>query len=138
MFFGYAPCDTQFNITYFDIYVGAEYNFTGNSGYIKYSQFDTYGNLYGTGDWSYMRSSIDDNTGDFATYEDWLAFELPTVFIWDSQVEQREIIANDSLLEYVPTISFSLEQVGSVPVPAAVWLFGSGLVGLIGLARRKA
>jgi len=25
-----------------------------------------------------------------------------------------------------------------VPVPAAVWLFGSGLVGLIGLARRKA
>lgn len=25
-----------------------------------------------------------------------------------------------------------------VPVPAAVWLFGSGLIGLIGLARRKA
>ena len=24
-----------------------------------------------------------------------------------------------------------------VPVPAAVWLFGSGLIGLIGLARRK-
>ena len=27
--------------------------------------------------------------------------------------------------------------VSSVPVPAAVWLFGSGIVGLIGLARRK-
>ena len=25
----------------------------------------------------------------------------------------------------------------SVPVPAAVWLFGSGLVGLIGIAKRK-
>jgi len=25
-----------------------------------------------------------------------------------------------------------------VPVPAAVWLFGSGLIGLIGIARRKA
>ena len=24
-----------------------------------------------------------------------------------------------------------------VPVPAAVWLFGSGLLGLIGIARRK-
>ena len=24
-----------------------------------------------------------------------------------------------------------------VPVPAAIWLFGSGLIGLIGLARRK-
>ena len=28
-------------------------------------------------------------------------------------------------------------QVNVVPVPAAVWLFGSGLVGLIGVARRK-
>ena len=27
--------------------------------------------------------------------------------------------------------------VSAVPVPAAVWLFGSGLIGLIGLARRK-
>jgi len=25
-----------------------------------------------------------------------------------------------------------------VPVPAAVWLFGSGLLGLLGIARRKA
>jgi hypothetical protein len=32
---------------------------------------------------------------------------------------------------YVSTVS-------AVPVPAAVWLFGSGLVGLIGVARRKA
>jgi len=27
--------------------------------------------------------------------------------------------------------------VSSVPVPAAIWLFGSGLIGLIGIARRK-
>jgi len=31
----------------------------------------------------------------------------------------------------------ALEAVSSVPVPAAVWLFGSGLLGLIGVARRK-
>ena len=29
------------------------------------------------------------------------------------------------------------EQVGVVPVPATVWLFGSGLLGLIGVAKRK-
>jgi hypothetical protein len=29
-------------------------------------------------------------------------------------------------------------DVGAVPVPAAVWLFGSGLLGLFGVARRKA
>ena len=28
-------------------------------------------------------------------------------------------------------------NVGAVPVPPAVWLFGSGLIGLIGIARRK-
>jgi len=28
-------------------------------------------------------------------------------------------------------------DVGAVPIPAAVWLFGSGLIGLVGLARRK-
>ncbi|WP_297293005.1 PEP-CTERM sorting domain-containing protein, partial [Oceanicoccus sp.] len=28
-------------------------------------------------------------------------------------------------------------DVSAVPVPAAVWLFGSGLVGLIGVSRRK-
>jgi len=29
-------------------------------------------------------------------------------------------------------------RTGDVPVPAAIWLFGSGLLGLIGIARRKA
>jgi len=28
-------------------------------------------------------------------------------------------------------------QVNVVPIPAAIWLFGSGLLGLIGIARRK-
>ena len=33
--------------------------------------------------------------------------------------------------------SLTVTQVSTVPVPAAVWLFGSGLIGLAGLARRK-
>ena len=28
-------------------------------------------------------------------------------------------------------------EISAVPVPAAVWLFGSGLIGLVGFARRK-
>ena len=43
---------------------------------------------------------------------------------------QHPASANDAL--------WSITQVSAVPIPAAVWLFGSGLVGLIGLARRKA
>jgi hypothetical protein len=31
----------------------------------------------------------------------------------------------------------SFQVVSAIPVPAAVWLFGSGLLGLVGIARRK-
>ena len=34
--------------------------------------------------------------------------------------------------------SVSIAGVSVIPVPAAVWLFGSGLLGLIGIARRRA
>lgn len=34
-------------------------------------------------------------------------------------------------------LSGFVQQVAVVPIPAAVWLFGSGLLGLIGIARRK-
>lgn len=32
---------------------------------------------------------------------------------------------------------FGTVEIAAVPVPAAVWLFGSGLLGLVGIARRK-
>lgn len=35
------------------------------------------------------------------------------------------------------TISFNGTSVNIVPVPAAAWLFGSGLIGLVGIARRR-
>jgi len=41
--------------------------------------------------------------------------------------------ANDTGNSYSMTIAAT-----AVPIPAAVWLFGSGLLGLIGIARKKA
>lgn len=35
------------------------------------------------------------------------------------------------------TFSWSSSSAAAVPVPAAVWLFASGLLGMIGIARRK-
>ena len=43
---------------------------------------------------------------------------------------------SDGVLDSAVYIS-SLSGVSPVPVPAAAWLFGSGLVGLIGIARRE-
>lgn len=47
-----------------------------------------------------------------------------------------------NLVQNDPAIAVSLSMVGSlnstvVPVPAAVWLFGSGLLGLVGVVRRR-
>jgi hypothetical protein len=36
------------------------------------------------------------------------------------------------------SMKVTAEGIPAVPVPAAIWLFGSGLLGLVGVARRKA
>jgi hypothetical protein len=36
------------------------------------------------------------------------------------------------------TLSYSAPAPAAVPLPAAVWLLGSGLIGMVGVARRKA
>ena len=42
-----------------------------------------------------------------------------------------------SVARFQSTPGGGSDWVGAVPVPAAVWLFGSGLLGLVGVARRK-
>ena len=37
----------------------------------------------------------------------------------------------------IDNITFTAAEMPQVPVPAAIWLFGSGLIGLVGFARRK-
>ena len=47
----------------------------------------------------------------------------------------NELVSTDSIFRSSLTLT-SISPV-VVPVPAAIWLFGSGLIGLIGLAKRK-
>jgi hypothetical protein len=64
----------------------------------------------------------------------------------DQQVTLYGVTGNNSpgkLQSYVLGSNLTLSSAGvlsvsSVPLPAAVWLFGSGLLGLIGVGRRKA
>ena len=82
----------------------------------------------------------------------WLLVDTPvggsSLFNWhknsiglrgDLQFEYFDSQNNDLSTRYnvnVPLYAMSV-SVSSVPVPATVWLFGSGLLGLIGVARRK-
>lgn len=71
---------------------------------------------------------------------DELAFMSLDITGLEGQTGLLEFIINTTGAEsanvFIPN-SISSAYVSAVPVPAAVWLFGSGLLGLIGVARRK-
>ena len=68
-------------------------------------------------------------------------FAPDTDFVWDVSISLTRGIG--SFAAHLKTTSTFYAwavhdgDVGAVPVPAAVWLFGSGLLALIGVARRK-
>jgi len=59
---------------------------------------------------------------------------------WYADLGAASVPANSALLSFGVTTPFVVDVrvVPAVPVPAAVWLFGSGLIGLVGVARRRA
>jgi hypothetical protein len=54
-----------------------------------------------------------------------------------SKDERGQVYILESLTDYVPYYPYASFAVSEVPVPAAVLLFASGLLGLIGISRRK-
>lgn len=76
-----------------------------------------------------------------------LALDIPDLLSQIS-INEADILKTQMLFETYsstwpsPTVSAELwvdnVNVPAVPIPAAVWLFGSGLLSLIGVARRKA
>ena len=125
-------CYVDFAITSFEMIIGDEYSFTGANGSLEFNSSDFVGALYGTGDFSSLTWANEEFLGPI-NYEEWLAFELPTFLSFYETAEVLEVTNPDFTGHRVINVSFQV-----VPIPAAVWLFGSGLLGLIGVARRKA
>lgn len=77
---------------------------------------------------------------------DTLVDETTTGGLWKFTGTGLLVDLNGTYEDTAATFALSANQTGSsyslsiaaVPVPAAVWLFGSGLLGLVGVARRKA
>ena len=132
---GSWSCDTSFNFTHFEMYIGEEYEFTGDNGYITYTNSDTYGALFGSGDWSMMSHSNDSGyLAPIVNYEQWQNFELPDIINWESEGFSGEVTAINNLLENSTFIvEVTLEKVGPVAVPAPSVLI-LAMIGLIVVA----
>jgi hypothetical protein len=80
------------------------------------------------------------NTGPFSnaqSFNYWSGSEFDAGIAWNlnfaSGRQRNDLSKNQSLLAWAVRSG----DVSAVPVPAAVWLFGSGLLGLMGVMRRQ-
>jgi len=139
--------------TYFN-----EYGSTGGSLAIGQSwEIDEPGYLFGDIFDNFLDSTLDISNGVPAGSEDDVSMALGWDFILAAGEQALITIAlsetspsggfflahsdADSVDANGDPITFYLSstlEISAIPVPAAIWLFGSGLVGLIGFSRRKA
>jgi len=80
------------------------------------------------------------NTGPFSDVQPsgyWSGMEFDSDFAWIFGFGLGDQDTNDRSISFPAWAVRSGDVPAVVPVPAAVWLFGSGLLGLVGFARRK-
>jgi hypothetical protein len=73
-------------------------------------------------------------------YSDWTEFVINSGFVEGTNTLQFVVSNSAPTTGGENVIGLRVEMTGTatvVPVPAAVWLFGSGLLGLMGYSRRK-
>jgi len=87
--------------------------------------------LYSAG----MYLDDDDGSVQYAGFKIFLDPDVSTKFYSTEFVTSSNLLTNS----YNPNLGVFMvrDYVPAVPIPAAVWLFGSGLLGLVAVARRK-
>jgi len=66
----------------------------------------------------------------------WTSTEQDGIYAWDFRMTDGvQLYSGPTSLKYAWAVQSG--DVSAVPIPAAAWLFGSGLLGLLAVARRK-
>ena len=82
--------------------------------------------------WTILNTTIADNFSDAAT-----ANNKPSPVFGIISVSPKIVVQDEFGNNVNPTPSNWVTGPSPVPVPAAVWLFGTALIGLVGFSRRK-
>lgn len=141
-----------FNMTNFTVYEQGDYKQRGSGasasadGYFQATSLTT---LCGTplspcaGLTLYNSGTLADTGDSLGLWNMGGDLDLASVAGWGSDTDVRLTIQNILTAETLNSGEIAFIQkkfsvsIPQVPVPAAVWLFGSGLLGLVGVARRR-
>lgn len=112
-----------------------------NTGGFAFTTIGTVNN--GNGTWTFTNTTSSNTliVGDPGAFA--FGYTADSGATWSAEAASWTEIETDLwAIEYafgagVKTAFLTVTNVSLVPVPAAVWLFGSGLLGLVGIARRK-
>ena len=139
-----------YNMTNFDLFEDGDYRLNGSGasvaadGFFRVTSLTTACGLPPCQDTVLFNAgTLADTGGSLALWNMGGSLDLSSVAGWGSDTEVRLTIQNNLTAETLASGEIAFIQkkfsisIPQVPVPAAVWLFGSGLIGLIGIARRK-
>jgi hypothetical protein len=120
--------------------------------YLSMQDGDGYVTAFDSGDWQKMVITGIDSLGNYtankvefyladytsANSDDWYIVDDWTFVSMASlgDIIGFEIDFEGSQVDMVPAYA-AMDDLNAVPVPAAVWLLGSGLIGLVGIRRRQ-